>query len=58
MAGIQTIKQKLEQMAIAVCDDNVTKIMHHVKSKEKGNVSDSEIIGILNNSEIQMPVFQ
>lgn len=58
MAGIQTIKQKLEQMEIAVCDDNVTKIMHHVKSKEKGNVSDSEIIGILNNSEIQMPVFQ
>ncbi|UCD14506.1 MAG: homocitrate synthase [Thermoplasmatales archaeon] len=58
MAGKQTIKQKLEQMKIAVCDNNITKIIHYVKSKEKGTVSDSEIMGILDNSEIQMPIFQ
>jgi len=58
MAGIQTIKQKLEQMEIAVCDDNVTKIIHYVKSKEKGTVSDNEILEILNDNELQGPMFQ
>ena len=58
MAGKQTIKQKLEQMKIAVSNNNITKIIHYVKSKEKGTISDSEITGILDNSEIQMPIFQ
>jgi len=58
MAGIQTIKQKLEQAGLAICDNNITKIMHYVKSKEKGMVSDNEILEILNDNELQGPVFQ
>ncbi|MFW6122303.1 MAG: homocitrate synthase [Petrotogales bacterium] len=56
MASIQTIKQRLEQMKIADCDDYVTKIMNYAKSKEKGTVSDSEINWLLSNSETRLPV--
>lgn len=47
MAGAQTIKRKLEQIGYTVCDTTVTKIMHYVKSKEKGRVSDEELINFL-----------
>jgi 2-isopropylmalate synthase len=58
MASMQTIKQKLEQMNITTCNDNVTKIMHYAKSKEKGTVSDEEIINLLNLDSIERFVYQ
>jgi len=47
MAGIQTIKQKLQQMGLTTSDNNVTKIVHYIKSKEKGSVLDEELKGVL-----------
>ena len=47
MAGIKSIKQKLEELGFETCDDNVSKIMDYVKSREKGNVSNEEISDIL-----------
>ena len=58
MASMHTIKQKLEQMNIVACNDNVTKIMHYVKSKEKGIVSDNEIINLLNLEPIERFAYQ
>ena len=48
MAGTQTIKQKMEQMNHATCDEDITRAMHYVKSKEKGIVSDTELMNSLN----------
>jgi len=47
MAGKQTIKQKLQQMELTVSTSNVTKMVHYIKSKEKGSVSDEELKGVL-----------
>lgn len=49
MAGAQTIKHKLKQLGYPLCEPTVTQIMHHVKSKEKGMVSDTELIAFINN---------
>jgi len=58
MAGNQTIKQKLKDMEINTCNDNISKIKHYVKSKEKGIISNNEIMGLLNKSYINHPEFQ
>jgi len=58
MASIQTIKQKLKQMNINTDDDNITRLMQYVKSKEKGTVSDYEIINLLNEREMNSIVYQ
>ena len=58
MASIQTIKQKLRQMKLDACDNNVTKILQYVKSKEKGIVSGQELRDLLNISEIEWAMFQ
>jgi len=58
MAGIQTVKQKLHQIGVSISNENVTKVINYAKSKEKGIVSDYEIITLLNNNEIPGPEFQ
>jgi 2-isopropylmalate synthase len=58
MASLNTIKQKLNQMNITTCNDNVKKIMEYAKSKEKGTVSDDEIINLLNLGLIEKFVYQ
>jgi len=50
MAGMQTIKQKMEQINHVTCDENITRAMNYVKSKEKGNISNEELIGVLNKN--------
>jgi len=57
MASIQTIKQKLQQIGFSTNNDNITRIMRYVKSKEKGTVSDEELRGLLNISEIESVMF-
>ncbi len=57
MASIQTIKQKLQQIGVSTNNDNITRIMRYVKSKEKGTVSDEELRGLLNISEIESVMF-
>lgn len=58
MASIQTIKQKLQNIGLATSTDNVNKIMHYVKSKEKGTVSDEELRELFNINEIENIMFQ
>jgi len=58
MASVNTIKHKLKQMNINPNDENLTRLMHYVKSKEKGTVTDYEIINILNEKEINSIVYQ
>jgi len=58
MAGSQTIKQKIEQMGFSNDYDNTQKIMHYVKSKQKGTISEDEIISILHNHEADRGMFQ
>lgn len=57
MASIQTIEQKLQQIGVSTNNDNITRIMRYVKSKEKGTVSDEELRGLLNISEIESVMF-
>lgn len=47
MAGTQTLKQKMGQMNHAACDEDITRAMRYVKSKEKGIVSDTELMNSL-----------
>jgi len=47
MAGTQTIKQKMEQMNHVACDEDITRAIRYVKSKEKGTVSDTELMNSL-----------
>ncbi|GAH43020.1 unnamed protein product, partial [marine sediment metagenome] len=47
MTGTQTIKQKMEQMNIDACDEDITKAMRYVKSKEKGTISDTRLMDFL-----------
>lgn len=58
MASIHTIKQKLKQMNIDTDKDNVNRIMQYVKSKEKGTVTDFEIINLLNENGHHWPGYQ
>ena len=58
MASVNTIKHKLKQMNINLDNENLTRLMHYVKSKEKGTVTDYEIINILNEKEINSIVYQ
>jgi len=58
MAGVQTVKQKLKQMNINTGNDDITRLMQYVKSKEKGEVSDYEIINLLNENEINGIAYQ
>lgn len=52
MASVHTIKEKLKQMKIHSDEKNVNKIMEYAKSKEKGTITDYEIINLLNYNEI------
>jgi len=58
MASIQTIRQKLEEIGINACEDNVNKILNHAKSKEKGSISDEELLHLLNNNQFGNIMFQ
>lgn len=58
LASAQTVKQKLLQIGFDICDDNIKKVIRYAKSKEKGLVSDYEIITLLKNNEIPGPEFQ
>ncbi len=58
MAGIHTIKQKLKNMNIKTDKYNISKLMDYVKSKEKGTISDYEIINLLNEKEVNDLVYQ
>jgi 2-isopropylmalate synthase len=58
MASVQTIRHKLKEMNIQTDENNVSKLMNYVKTKEKGEVSDYEIISLLNESEINKIAYQ
>lgn len=44
MAGRQTIQKKMEQLNHTACDEDLTRAFHYVKSKEKGIISDAELM--------------
>jgi len=48
MAGTQTIKQKLKHMNHTACDKDINRAIRYVKSKEKGIISDTELMNSLN----------
>lgn len=58
MASIQTIRQKLEEIGMETCDENINMILSHAKSKEKGSISDDELIHILNDNKFGNIMFQ
>jgi len=58
LASVQTVKQKLGQIGFDICENNISKIMQYAKSREKGIVTDYEIITLLKNNEIPGPEFQ
>lgn len=49
MASIHTIRQKLKEVGVDPCEENVKRILDHVKSIEKGTISDDEMINLLKN---------
>ena len=58
MASIHTIRHKLIEMNIETNENNISKIMEYAKSKEKGEVSNYEIISLLNENEINKIAYQ
>lgn len=58
MAGIHSIEQELKKIGLPYSDENVTRIMQYVKSKEKGCVSEKEIREILHIPEFEQVMFQ
>jgi 2-isopropylmalate synthase len=52
MASIKTVKQKLKKMKINIDNNNISRLMNYIKSKEKGIVSDYEIINLLNENKL------
>jgi 2-isopropylmalate synthase len=58
MASINTVKKKIEEVGYSICKENVTRILNHAKSKEKGFFSDEELIGLLSNNESDNIMFQ
>ena len=58
MASIHTIRQKLEEVGVDSCKDNVERILNHVKSMEKGNISDEELIWLINDNKFGDVMFQ
>ena len=58
MAGIQTIKQKLEDIGVNSSEENINKILTQVKSMEKGSISDEELIHIFNVGQYEKNMFQ
>jgi len=58
MASIHTIKQRLNDIGIEAHDSNIKTILNHVKNKEKGSMSDSEILHVLNIHQYGNIMFQ
>jgi len=58
MASVHTIKQKLKEIGINTCEENINKILNHAKSKEKGNLSNEELISLINKEQSQDIMFQ
>ncbi len=58
MASNQTIKQKLKEIGINACDDQVNTILTHAKSREKGVISDEEIYRLLSLNQPDSIMFQ
>lgn len=54
----ELIKHKLKEMNIETDGFNISKLMNYVKSKEKCQVSDYEIISLLNENEINTVAYQ
>jgi len=58
MASTHTIKHKLKEMNFKTDQNNIIKLMNYAKSKEKGAVTNYEIISLLNESEINKIAYQ
>ncbi len=58
MAGIQTVKQKLEKMKLEANKDDVEKILNYVKLKKKGTVSENEILNFFIDQRYENIMFQ
>ena len=58
MASIHTVKHKLKEMNIDTNNNNINRLMEYAKSKEKGTVSNYEIISLLNESEVNKIAYQ
>ena len=58
MASIKTIEKKLEQVGVNVCKNNVSRVVNYVKSKEKGTISDEELLGLFGFRNIEDFMYQ
>jgi 2-isopropylmalate synthase len=58
MAGVHTVKQKLEKMKIEANNDNVEKILNYAKLKKKGIVTDNEILNFFSDYKNENIMFQ
>lgn len=50
MAGVSTIKQKLIQFGIPISKDNISKVLNYSKLKEKGAISDNELMTLFDDT--------
>jgi len=58
MTGVQTVKQKLEEMKLEVDNEKVQKLINYAKLKEKGTVTNNEIYDIFTDNENMNGMFQ
>jgi 2-isopropylmalate synthase len=58
LTGKKPIQYKLKTLNLDACDSNVSNVLKYAKSKEKGFISNSEIINLINNNSIKNIEFQ
>lgn len=58
MAGVHTVRQKLEEMNLEANNDDVQKIINYAKLKKKGTVTENEILDIFKDDQNANIMFQ
>lgn len=58
MASIHTIKQKLKQVGVPICKNNVSKAFNYVKLKEKGTISNDELLTLFIEEDPNNIIYQ
>jgi 2-isopropylmalate synthase len=58
MASVHTIKQKLKQVGVPLCDKNISKVYNYAKLKEKGTISNDELLTLFIDDDPKNIIYQ
>lgn len=58
MASVHTIKQKLKQVGVPLCKKNISKAYNYAKLKEKGTISNDELLTLFIEEDPKNIIYQ